>query len=117
MTQPIEYRLPLPIAADHPAFAGHFPGAPIVPGVVLIDCALAAIQTAQAQNLLPGEFSVVKFLQPVHPGDALTLIYSVAQHSDERAQKINFRIECNGAAVASATLNTPPVSANQEINQ
>ena len=25
------------IAAEHPALAGHFPGAPILPGVLLLD--------------------------------------------------------------------------------
>ncbi len=43
---PMHSETTLRIAPDHPAFAGHFPGAPIVPGVVLLDAAVhAALQT------------------------------------------------------------------------
>ena len=97
----------LPVDAQHPAFAGHFPGLPIVPGVLLIDWALAAIQAAEGVAVLPGELSVVKFLQPVRPGADLTLIYDVAKASAGNPQKINFRIECAGALVASGILALP----------
>lgn len=60
----------LQFAADHPAFAGHFPGAPIVPGVLLLDAALHALEGAQMQ--VTGVASV-KFLQPVTPGQSLAL--------------------------------------------
>ncbi len=63
------------IAADHPAFAGHFPGHPIVPGVVLLDCAIRAIENAEQMRLLPGQIGTVKFLQPVGPGAELQVIY------------------------------------------
>ena len=32
-----EYAHSIGIPADHPAFAGHFPGIPILPGAVLLD--------------------------------------------------------------------------------
>jgi 3-hydroxyacyl-[acyl-carrier-protein] dehydratase len=31
------------ISADHPSLPGHFPGTPIVPGVVILDEILAAL--------------------------------------------------------------------------
>jgi 3-hydroxymyristoyl/3-hydroxydecanoyl-(acyl carrier protein) dehydratase len=34
----------LTIAAEHPALAGHFPGSPIVPGVVLLDEMVRALE-------------------------------------------------------------------------
>jgi 3-hydroxymyristoyl/3-hydroxydecanoyl-(acyl carrier protein) dehydratase len=65
----------LPIAADHPAFAGHFPGTPIVPGVVLLDAALHAIAAATGGSLHACQLNSVKFLQPVAPAMAVSLVY------------------------------------------
>lgn len=60
----------LEFPADHPAFAGHFPGAPIVPGVLLLDAALHALEAA---GLPPTGIASAKFLQPVAPAQALSL--------------------------------------------
>lgn len=65
----------LPIPADHPAFAGHFPGMPIVPGVVLLDEALYAIGKALGMDLSACQVSTVKFLSPVRPGDAVQVSF------------------------------------------
>lgn len=65
----------LAIAADHPAFAGHFPGRPIVPGVVLLDEALHAIGLATGQDLSACHIANVKFLSPVTPGEPLRLAF------------------------------------------
>ena len=32
------------IHADHPSLPGHFPGAPLVPGVVILDEVIAALE-------------------------------------------------------------------------
>jgi len=34
------------VAADHPSLQGHFPGNPIVPGVVLLDTVIANVEQA-----------------------------------------------------------------------
>lgn len=65
--------VPVVIAADHPCFAGHFPGRPIVPGVLLLDLAQRTIEAATGLSLV-GLFAT-KFLSPVLPGEALTLSY------------------------------------------
>jgi 3-hydroxyacyl-[acyl-carrier-protein] dehydratase len=51
------------IPANHPCLAGHFPGRPIVPGVVLLDAVFAIVAGSAGVSGLP----VVKFLDPVLP--------------------------------------------------
>ena len=72
MNATIEWIVP----TDHPAFAGHFPGRPILPGVVLLDAALHAIATGCGMSLDQCEVSSAKFLSPVAPGDALVIQYA-----------------------------------------
>ena len=51
------------IAADHPALPGHFPGHPIVPGVVLLDEVLALVLVVYPG--LAAGLPQMKFLRPV----------------------------------------------------
>jgi 3-hydroxymyristoyl/3-hydroxydecanoyl-(acyl carrier protein) dehydratase len=56
------------IAPDHPSLPGHFPGRPLVPGVVLLERVLAAIQATHGP-LGPLRLPLVKFVQPLLPGE------------------------------------------------
>ncbi len=60
-------------APEHPAFEGHFPGDPMVPGVLLLDAVVHAL--CEASQADPGGLRVdsVKFLAVVRPGEALTV--------------------------------------------
>jgi hypothetical protein len=89
----------LTFAAGHPAFAGHFPGKPMVPGVLLLDAALHAV--AQARQT-PGEGCQIvsaKFLSPVLPGETLAISYSSTAQGATR-----FEITGSGRPVANGTL-------------
>jgi len=55
------------IPADHPSLAGHFPGRPIVPGVVVLDRVVDAIEAVHGA-LPPLRLPQVKFLMPLLPG-------------------------------------------------
>ncbi|MGH8687862.1 MAG: 3-hydroxyacyl-ACP dehydratase FabZ family protein [Burkholderiales bacterium] len=57
----------LHFAPSHPAFAGHFPGAPVVPGALLLAAALEALGLAGAG----AHIASVKFLSPVAPDEAV----------------------------------------------
>jgi acyl-coenzyme A synthetase/AMP-(fatty) acid ligase len=90
----------LPIAADHRAFAGHFPGHPILPGAALLDEVLHEI--ARSRTLDPRQWQVaaVKFLDVVRPGDGLTL-----EHTAPNESTIRFTVRNTSTAVASGTLS------------
>jgi 3-hydroxyacyl-[acyl-carrier-protein] dehydratase len=66
----------LNIPVDHPAFAGHFPGMPIVPGVVLLDETMHAIADAVGHE---GAWQIgsVKFLSPLGPGARVVIEHEV----------------------------------------
>jgi 3-hydroxyacyl-[acyl-carrier-protein] dehydratase len=90
------------VPLDHPAFAGHFPGRPIVPGVLLLDHAL---RLAQAQT--PGRdqgwtVSQAKFLSPVGPGEALDFVLTPAAGGACR-----FVVRAGPRDVASGSLMPP----------
>jgi len=60
------------IRADHPSLAGHFPGAPIVPGVVILDEVAAALAEWRKDCLLTG-IRAVKFVLPLKPEQPFTI--------------------------------------------
>ncbi|MDP2266531.1 MAG: hypothetical protein Q8J70_08290 [Thiobacillus sp.] len=91
--------LPLPIAADHPAYAGHFPGQPILPGVVLLDAALHALAGVQGMPAASGQIKSAKFLSPVSPGEPLTLYYTASA-----AGGFRFELRSDARTVASGAV-------------
>ena len=87
------------VPLDHPAFAGHFPGTPILPGVVLLDMALQIIAKTSGIALDLCEISSVKFLSPASPGDELLI-----QHSISASGTIRFDILAGMRKIASGSI-------------
>ena len=87
------------VPLDHPAFAGHFPGTPILPGVVLLDTVLKTITDTCGITLDTCEISSVKFLSPASPGEALLI-----QHSVLPSGKISFDIMAGVRKIASGNI-------------
>jgi 3-hydroxymyristoyl/3-hydroxydecanoyl-(acyl carrier protein) dehydratase len=55
------------VSQHHPALPGHFPGRPIVPGVVLLDRVLQEAQHWLGQPLTVTQLPQVKFTRPLLP--------------------------------------------------
>jgi 3-hydroxymyristoyl/3-hydroxydecanoyl-(acyl carrier protein) dehydratase len=87
------YRTPLPFEPDHPAFAGHFPGNPIIPGVQLLDRAQHLIETRHGISLCG--IQAAKFLSPAKPEDRLELEYQVEEN------RVPFEIHCGERKISS----------------
>jgi 3-hydroxymyristoyl/3-hydroxydecanoyl-(acyl carrier protein) dehydratase len=90
------------IEARHPAFDGHFPGAPLLPGVVLLSEVLeAAIGAGWAAPL---QIASAKFLAPVRPDSAIVI--ELALQPGERAAA--FDVRCGDECVATGRLTREP---------
>lgn len=59
--------------ADHPAFEGHFPGNPILPGVVQVEWALRLSEAAFGPFAAFQGLEHLKFQGTITPGEAITL--------------------------------------------
>ena len=56
------------IPDDHPCLPGHFPGRPLVPGVVVLEQVLRAAEAAAGEPLDALRLPQVKFMAPLLPG-------------------------------------------------
>ncbi|MGQ0618694.1 MAG: hypothetical protein ACT4QA_02070 [Panacagrimonas sp.] len=61
-----DLRVEAVIAAGHPSLPGHFPGAAVVPGVVVLDAVVQAAERGFGAFRLCG-IPAVKFLRPLLP--------------------------------------------------
>ncbi|OJB37167.1 beta-hydroxyacyl-ACP dehydratase [Burkholderia ubonensis] len=93
------------IPADHPALPGHFPGHPIVPGVVLLDHAITAIGAALNRPLHAWRLGSAKFLSPAAPGEPLDLAFDAAASG-----AIRFTVRAGRRDVAAGVLSAPPAA-------
>lgn len=87
------------IPHDHPSLAGHFLGNPVVPGVVVLDHVVAAIEQREGP-LPPLRLPQVKFLAPLRPGEDADV---ALEGGDGRWR---FRVSRGGDVLASGEIAT-----------
>lgn len=98
-------RFTIDIPAGHPAFDGHFPGHPVLPGVVLLAEVVAGIEYCLGRSLDQVRFKVVKFHAPVGPGAHLSVeLAGTGANADVTG--IAFTVCCAGRRVATGTITT-----------
>lgn len=85
-------RAPVRIDSSHPSLPGHFPGDPIVPGVVLLDRVAAFLE---AEGRPWRRLLAVKFLAPLRPDEDAVLVVG------GDAARVRFRIERDGTPILS----------------
>lgn len=88
------------IGADHPSLPGHFPGTPIVPGVVILDEILAVLNECHASARLTG-IPVVKFLARLKPDRNFTIRLSA---TEQAADEIAFSCTSDGRVISEGRL-------------
>ena len=88
-----EHSVTFGLPADHPALAGHFPNAPVAPGVLLLDLILSAAEDWLARPLPVRRIAQVKFHAPLLPGVQATA------HLRLEGTRLRFRLEAPTAGV------------------
>lgn len=92
-----EFNIRIVVPRTHPSLPGHFPGRPVVPGVVLLDAALAAIQTQLRQATRLVKIASAKFHRPVSPDESLDIRARVFDDGPTRSLQARFTATSEGA--------------------
>lgn len=101
------------VTANEPYFQGHFPGAPIMPGVLIVEamaqCAgiylLREIEDRDKKLFFFGGIDKARFRKPVVPGDQLIMEIEMMQRRAGTA-KMRGVAKVDGAVVAEAEMLT-----------
>jgi 3-hydroxyacyl-[acyl-carrier-protein] dehydratase len=83
---------------DHPALPGHFPGAPVVPAVVLLDQLLSAAQLKLGRALRIAGLTHAKFLSPLFPDQPARCRVEI------EGARLAFHVEHAGQVIARGVL-------------
>lgn len=87
------------IGPEHPAYAGHFPGRPVLPAVVILAEVLAAIEAHTGEPSQQWTIASAKFLTVVAPDEFLTL-----SHATSPSGVLRFDVHSPRGVVATGVL-------------
>ncbi|HEX9425905.1 MAG TPA: 3-hydroxyacyl-ACP dehydratase FabZ [Pyrinomonadaceae bacterium] len=99
------------VSINEPFFQGHFPGAPVMPGVLVIEAlaqvgavlALREIEHRDEKLVMFTGIKEARFRRPVVPGDTLTLEVT-AVRIGSRVQRMRGEAKVEGQLVADADI-------------
>jgi 3-hydroxyacyl-[acyl-carrier-protein] dehydratase len=91
-----EFRETICVTTAHPALPGHFPGRPVVPGVVLLDHVAAALERWRGLRIVG--LAQVKFLRPLLPDQTAELVLA------DDGNGLRFCILHAGTAIVSGSI-------------
>lgn len=86
------------IGHDHPSLAGHFPGHPVVPGVVLLSEVIETLRRSSGVPSVTG-LPMVKFSSPLKPGELVTI-----QVDQDEAALVSFSCRVGTRLIASGVI-------------
>lgn len=89
------------VPADHPALPGHFPGHPVVPGVVVLEHVVEAALAGTALRLVA--VPQAKFVSPLEPGVEAEI------EIERDANRARFTVTARGRTVAQGALAFEPL--------
>ncbi len=93
------------IEPDHPCLPGHFPGTPIVPGVLLVERVLEAAEAWVGRPLPLRAVPGVKFPSSLRPGEQARALLRL------EGTRLAFRVEHEGRLIAQGSLTLAEVPA------
>lgn len=96
-----EQRSSFQVPANHPCLAGHFPGNPIVPAVVLLQAVLDAAQRGRSEPQRLRKLTSAKFLLPLLPGESCEIVLK------ESGARLDWRCERGAQVLASGSCEIP----------
>ncbi|MCL6433226.1 MAG: 3-hydroxyacyl-ACP dehydratase FabZ [Leptolyngbyaceae cyanobacterium HOT.MB2.61] len=99
------------VTFNEPHFQGHFPGRPIMPGVLIVEAMaqVGGVVLTQMKDVQEGLFMFagidkVRFRRPVVPGDQLVMTVELLWVKKRRFGKMQGRAEVDGQLVAEGEL-------------
>lgn len=96
----MRHELQRTISPTHPALAGHFPGNPVVPGVVILSEIVQATEAWLHWARDPVSVTSVKFMRLLRPSEPFTLLLERLSEST-----VSFAVLRGGDHIAAGTLH------------
>ncbi len=101
------------VTINEPFFEGHFPGAPVLPGVIIIEAMAQAgavllfreVKDREKKLLYFTSIEEAKFRKPVGPGDQLVIEVTVIKYKMGYA-KLRGEARVDGQLVSEATISS-----------